>query len=143
MKEVRTVSKGIPNKCLVVVADGTRAVFFRQKQQGRDIKLTQDGELTPVNLDNEGPAGVRPPESSDQETDQATFAKQLAHDLNDKALQNIFDDVVLMIDPQTLGQMRPSLHKEVEKRVLNEIAKNVVGQPVDEIEAALKNSLDD
>lgn len=137
------MSKGIPNKCFIVVADGTRAVFFRQKQQGQDIKLKQDGELTPVNLDDDGPAGVRPPESSDQETDQATFAKQLAHDLNDKALQNIFDDVVLIIDPQTLGQMRPSLHKEVEKRVRDEIAKNVVGQPVDEIEAILQGSLED
>ena len=138
-----TVSKGIPKKCFVVVADGTRAVFFRQKQQGHDVKLSQDGELTPVNLDSEGPAGVRPPESSDQETDQATFAKQLAHHLNDKALQNAFDDLILILDPQTLGQMRPSLHKEVEKRVVNEIAKNVVGQPVDEIEAVLKSSLED
>jgi len=137
------VSKGIPNKCLIVVADGTRAVFFRQKQQGQDIKLRQDGELTPVNLDDDGPAGVRPPESSQQETDQATFAKQLAQDINDKALQNDFDDLVLIVDPQTLGQMRPSLHKEAEKRVLSEIAKNVVGQTLDEIEEILLSSLED
>src|SRR5688572_13832865 len=75
----------IPHNALVVVADGTGARFFRNAGHGNQVSLAAAGELTPTNLLEEGPAGKRPPESSDQETDEATFAKQLAHELYRRA----------------------------------------------------------
>lgn len=132
----------LPNRMLVVVADGTRATLFRGKRKGQGWNLTKDEELTPVNLDDDGPAGVRPPESSDQETDQATFAKQLARALNERALSNNFDHVTLLVDPQTLGQMRPSFHKELENRIHADIAKNAIGMTTDDIIKILDSELE-
>ena len=42
-----------------------------------------------------------------------------------------------MADAQTLGQMRPLLHKEVRERLLVEHAKNLAGAPLEEIARAL------
>ena len=75
------MSDKIPHNAFVVVADGTGARFFRNSGQGQNVTLRADGELLPAHLGNDGPSGRRPPESKGQEIDEATFAKQLAHDL--------------------------------------------------------------
>ncbi|MGA9827028.1 MAG: host attachment protein, partial [Rhodanobacteraceae bacterium] len=79
----------------------------------------------------------RPPESDEQSIDEATFAKQLAHRLNAAALQNKYQHLVLMADPQTLGQMRPQLHKETERRIIREVAKTFTNAPLEDIQNAL------
>jgi protein required for attachment to host cells len=71
----------MPHNAFVVVADGFGARFFRNANDGPKLQLTADGGLQPVNIDNDGPAGHRPQESSEQETYEATFAKQLANEL--------------------------------------------------------------
>ena len=71
----------IPHNALVVVADGTGAQFFRNSGREHTVSLTADGELQPAHLENDGPSGKRPQESTRQETDEATFAKQLANEL--------------------------------------------------------------
>lgn len=136
------MSTSFPNQILVVVADGTRATLFKAKKKGQGWNLTKQEELEPVDLDDDGPAGVRPPESSDQETDQATFAKQLAQSLNSRALSNDFEHVALMVDPQTLGQMRQSFHKELESRICIEIAKNAIGMTTEDITSILTTETD-
>ena len=57
----------------------------------------------------DGPAGKRPAESSIQETDEATFAKQLAKELYRRAHSGDFAALVLIADPQTLGQILTAL----------------------------------
>ena len=63
--------------------------------------------------------------SSDQETDEATFAKQLANELYRRVHSGNFAALVLIADPQTLGQVRPSLHKEVRDRLVSEMGKTL------------------
>lgn len=75
------------------------------------MSLNQVALLTHGDLLEQGPAGHRPPESDEQATDEATFAKRLAQRLNAAALNNEYDHLVLAADPQTLGQIRPQLHK--------------------------------
>ena len=125
----------IPNGALVVVADGTGARFFRNAGQDNKISLTTDGELKPANLLNEGVS--RPRESSDKETDEATFAKQLANELYRRAHSGDFAALVLVADPQTLGQIRPALHKEVKDRLIDEIGKTFTNAPIADIQKAL------
>ncbi len=128
----------IPDKALVVVADGTGAKFFRHaSHQFGKHKLAPDGEFKPRRLAEQGPAGHRPPEQSRQETDEATFAKQLAHELYRRAHSGDFAALVLIADHGTLGQMRPLLHKEVQSRVVLELAKTLTKAPIADIEAAL------
>ncbi len=127
----------IPHNALVVVADGTGARFFRNTGQNFKVSLSADGDFKPKNLLDDGPAGHRPPESSDQETDEATFAKQLAKELYRRAHRGNFEALVLIADPQTLGQIRPSLHKEVRAKLVREVGKTLTKASVADIEKTL------
>ena len=126
----------VPHNALVVVADGTGARFFRNAGHEK-IQLSAEGELKPTNLLNEGASGKRPPESSNQENDEATFAKQLAHELYRRAHSENFAALVLIADPQTLGQIRPTLHKEVQDRLISEIGKTLTKASIADIQKAL------
>ncbi len=131
-------SHKIPHKALIVVADGTGARFFRNTGNESKISLSADSSLSPVNLNAEGPAGKQPPESSQQETDEATFAKQLANELYRRAHNGDYSALVLIADPQTLGQIRPSLHKEVQQRLITQIGKTLTKASLADIQDALK-----
>lgn len=127
----------IPAGTLVVVADGAGARMFRNVGDDRRLSLQQHELLELMNANDEGPAGVQPPEADGQALDEATFAKQLALRLNAGALRNDYDHLVLAADPQTLGQVRPLLHQEVTRRLLGELAKTLTNSPLEDIERAL------
>lgn len=127
----------IPNGALVVVADGTGARFFRNSGQDNKVSLTADGEFKPTNLLDTGASGMRPSESSPKETNEATFAKQLATELYRRAHSGDFAALVLIADPQTLGQIRPSLHKEVQDRLISEIGKTFTNASIADIQKAV------
>lgn len=127
----------IPHNALIVVADGIGARFFRNRGQDLKVSLKADGEFKPSHLNDDGPAGHRPPESSKQDTDEATFAKQLAHELYRRAHSGDFAALVLIADPQTLGQIRPVLHKEVQDRMVHELHKTLTKASIADIEKAL------
>ena len=90
----------IPQNALVVVADGIGARFFRNAGDENKIRLSAEGERKPNNLLSAGPSGRRPSESSERETDEATFAKQLANELYRRAHSGDFAALVLIADPQ-------------------------------------------
>jgi protein required for attachment to host cells len=127
----------IPHNALVVVADGTGARFFRNAGHEGKIQLSAEGEFKPHLLNDDGPAGRRPPESSNQESDEATFAKQLAKELYRRAHSGNFEALVLVADPQTLGQIRPTLHKEVQNRLVAEVGKTLTKASIADIQKAL------
>ena len=129
----------VPKDTLVIVADGGGARVLRNAGAVFDPKLVEEKVLAPQDLDDDGPAGPIPTETRGEEIDEATFAKQLANWLNARALRQEFDNLVLMADPQTLGQMRPLLHKETTSRMVAEIAKNLTNVPLEDIERALQN----
>jgi len=126
-----------PPNAFVVITSGSEAKFFRNDGTASEIKLKHVGDLSPQNLDNEGPSGSRPPESSQQETDEATFAKQLAQHLYTKAHRGDFDHLVLVADPDTLGEIRPILHQEVTQKITFELAKTLINSPTNDIERSL------
>ena len=127
----------IPHQALIVVADGVGARFFRNAGGSGKLQLTSEGELKPSHLGSDGPSGHRPKDSSHQETDEATFTKQLAHELYRRAHAEDFAALVLIADPQTLGQIRPLLHKEVQDRTVREVHKTLTKATVAEIERSL------
>lgn len=127
----------ISRDALVVVADGRGARVFRNKGTARALALHQEDLMELMNSNDEGPAGAVPPETGGKELDEATFAKQLAQCLNDGALNHRYAQLVLVADPQTLGQIRPLLHDEVRTRLLGEVAKTLTNSPVEDIERAL------
>jgi protein required for attachment to host cells len=138
MSKSNVTSHRIPHRALVVVADGAGARYFRNSGNESKIKLSDDGGLKPLNLNDDGPAGKNPPERSSHEADEATFAKQLAIELYRRAQKGDFEALVLIADPQTLGQIRLSLHKEVQSRLVSEIAKTLAKASITDIQGALK-----
>lgn len=138
MVEVISAEK-IPNKALVVVADGVGARFFRNAGNAVKIELSAEGDFKPSNLLDDGPSGARPSEQSHQETDEATFAKQLAKELYRRAHAGDFTAFALIADPQTLGQIRPLLHKEVQERLTAEVGKTLTKASILDIQKALQS----
>ncbi|QDH70454.1 host attachment family protein [Marilutibacter alkalisoli] len=127
----------IPAGTLVVVADGTHARVFRNVGDERSLTLKQEDLLELMNMNDDGPGGSMPAESSGMQINEATFAKQLARGLNDGALKGRYAHLVLMADPHTLGRVRPMLHKETMQRLLSETAKTLTNAPLEDIERAL------
>ncbi|MEO5962756.1 MAG: host attachment family protein [Thermomonas sp.] len=127
----------IPAQAMVVVADGESARIFRNVGTDNKLSLQQEELLTVQNVNDEGPSGSAPSEQTESQTDEATFAKQLSHRLNHGALTNAYAHLVLVADPQTLGQMRPQLHKETLQRMHGELAKTFTNSSLADIEKAL------
>jgi protein required for attachment to host cells len=127
----------IPHNTLVVVADGGGAMLLRNTGKPTHVTLRQERRLTPENLDDDGPSGSRPEDQTQSQTDEATFAKQLSNTLNKMKLDGEFDQLVLIADPQTLGQMRPILHKTVEASLIRSLAKDLTNHTLDDIAVAI------
>lgn len=127
----------IPAGTLVVVADGEGARAFRNVGDGKVLSLQQRDLLELMNMNDDGPAGALPAESTGKQIDEATFAKQLANRLNHGALKDEYAHLVLVADPQTLGRVRPLLHKQTLQRMVGEVAKTLTNSPLEDIERAL------
>lgn len=127
----------LPLDALVVVADGEGARVFRNRGEQGAVSLHQDDLLELMNMNDDGPARSMPGESTSRQLDEATFAKQLANGLNEAALKQQYEHLVLVADPTTLGRVRPLLHKEATQRLLAEVGKDLTNVPLENIERAI------
>ena len=127
----------IPKDALIVVIDGTQGTTYRNRSEDGGLKLRSTGDLEPKDLVDDGPAGSRPKEQSPGELDEATFAKQVANYLYKRAQKGDFDHLVLAADPQTLGQIRPSLHHEVTSRLIKEVGKTLTNSSISDVERSI------
>jgi protein required for attachment to host cells len=119
-----------PEDTLVVVATGEEAKTFRV----RGGSLEHDGDWTPGNLADDGPSGKSPPERSPRESMEATFSKLISERLYSQSHQGGFERLILVADPDTLGEIRPLLHQEVTDKIVLEKAKTLINSPVEDIE---------
>jgi len=131
------MSDNLPKNTFVVITTGAEANLYRNDGDSGEVNLKTVGSISPKDLLNDGPAGSRPPESSDRETDEATFSKQLAENLYERAHAGEFQHLALVADPNTLGELRPLLHQEVTDKIVLEMNKTLINSPIDEIEKIL------
>lgn len=129
--------QNVPAGTLVVVADGRKARLFRNVGDGDELSLLQHDVMNADDIPLQGPSGVTPPQQSPQTNDERTFAKHVAQRLNDGALKQDYAQLVLVADPQTLGEIRQQLHKETQDRLIGEIAKTLSNSPIEDIQRAL------
>ncbi len=127
----------IPAGTWVVVADGANARVFTNIGDDKSIKLRQDELLDQADLAESGGPGDLPREQTMADIGEAAFSHQLANTINAAALKNRFTHLVLIADPQSLGRMRPLLHKEVIARMVRELPKTLTNSPLADIERAL------
>lgn len=131
----------VPHNTLIVVGTGEGANFYRNAGKNGELKLQHSKDLEPGNLADQGPAGKQPPDTSAKESMEATFAKILANHLYDLAQQHKFDKLILVLDPDTLGETRPSLHISVTDKIMLELPKTLVNSPIDQIEKSIQAAL--
>lgn len=138
----------VPHGGVVVVADGAKMLFFRNEGDADFPKLEVERKREQENLSDgemktDGPGraanGAGIGTSSFEETDfhqleEDRFAAETAELLKTRALRNDFESLIIVAPPKTLGELRKHYHKEVEKRLAGEIAKDLTGHPVEEIE---------
>jgi protein required for attachment to host cells len=133
------MSTKTPENALIVIADGETVKLFKNTAHN-NIEIESAGDMPLDYLEDKGPSTL-PPETSDQERDEATLAKHIATDLYNRVHKGQFEHLVLVADPQTLGQIRPNLHDEVLKRLLLEIPKTLTNSTLDDIEKILKSQV--
>jgi protein required for attachment to host cells len=127
----------IPAGTWIVVADGEGARVFTNIGTEMKVSLRQDDLLSQDDLAADGGPGNVPAEQSLADLGEAAFSQQLAQRINAAALKNLFTHMVLIADPQSLGRMRPLLHKETLSRLVGEMPKTLTNAPIPDIERAL------
>ena len=138
----------VPHRSFVVVADGEKMLFFRNEGDGEFLKLEVERKRVQDNppdrdqksdqagraANSAGPGGSTYEETDYHQLEIAKFAAETAEMLKKRALRNEFENLIIVAPPRTLGELRKHYHKEVEKRLAGEIAKDLTGHPVEHIE---------
>jgi protein required for attachment to host cells len=146
----------LPNNALVLVADGTKVLFLRNHGDGNQIDLRteahderEDRKDRELRTDAPGTAATRMSSGGGdtfrpamEETDfhqqeEDRWIKDAADELKKRVLRQDFDALAIVAPPKALGVLRKNLHKEVEKRIVCTVNKEMSGRPIPDIEALL------
>ena len=130
----------IPHQALIALANGEQFVLMRNVGQAFEPKLERE-QVLDLELTNFS-AGIRhqdrrgPPNGSTN-LDELAHGAAIAEWLNARALNGALDKLVIVADPRTLGQIRQRCHKEVQSRIIGEVAKDLINSPIPEVERVL------
>jgi protein required for attachment to host cells len=141
----------LPHNALVLVADGTKALFLRNHgdQNLMDLRTEahdkrHDRKDREIKTDAPGVArqsfGSNVPtldEADFHQQEKDRWAKDAAEELKRRALRNDFGALAIIAPPRTLAILRKQLHKEVERRIVLTINKEMTDRPIPDIEELL------
>jgi len=142
----------LPHDALVLVADGRKILFFRnhgdddhidlrteahdaRRYQRKDRDIKSDAPGVVQQSFGSGRSTYEEPDFQQQEEDR--WIKEAAEELKKRALRGDFDALAIVAPPKALGVLKKCLHKEVEKRLVCSINKEMSGRPVPDIEALI------
>ena len=142
----------LPNNSVVLVADGRKSLFFRNAGDAAFPNLSVEDKETRDNpahheqatdlagqaMNVIGGKGGTMGEVDFHQQEEDRFAAETAATLKARALANEFESLIIVAPPRTLGELRKHYHKEVERRIVAEVAKDLVNVPVEEIERILQ-----
>jgi protein required for attachment to host cells len=141
----------LPHNALVLVADGRKMLFFRnhgdenqidlrteahdQREDRKDREIKTDAPGTVKQSAGYGRSTYEETDFQQQEEDR--WIKDAADELKTRVLRNDFDALAIVAPPKALGMLKKGLHKEVERRIVCTVNKEMSGRPVPDIEALL------
>jgi len=142
----------IPHDSVVLVADGRKSLFFRnqgdadfpnlqvedKQVQDNPAHHEQASDTAGMSMKTKDGRGGSMEEVDFHQQEEDRFAADMAAMLKARALSNDYESLVVVAPPRTLGELRRHYHKEVEKRLVAEVPKDLVNVPVAEIEKILK-----
>jgi protein required for attachment to host cells len=142
----------IPAGALVLVGDGRKALFLRNKGAATHVELVVENVLEQEDPPTHEQGSDRPgryrggdsARSSFEQTDwhqlaEDGFATKIGNALNRMAHDKRFDKLVLVAPPKVLGVLRKSLSHEATDKVLAEIPRDLTSQPIPEIVRTLSS----
>ncbi|WJW76629.1 host attachment protein [Thiohalobacter sp. IOR34] len=139
-------------RTMVLVAEGSRAKLYLAEAKAAPLREIADfvnpegrlheGDLVSDDPGRDGGGGGFGPHVLDEEVPateevQIVFARQLAERLEEERLKDSFDELVLVAAPHFLGLLRNKLTPELAQRVVEEIDKDLVRMPADELRAEI------
>src|SRR4051812_35527733 len=142
----------LPHDALVLVADGRKMLFFRnhgdenqidlrteahdaRRYQRKDRENKTDAPGTTKQSFGYGRSTYEEADFQQQEEDR--WIKDAADELKKRVLRNDFEAIAIVAPPKALGVLKKCLHKEVEKRIVCAVAKEMSGRPIPDIEILL------
>jgi protein required for attachment to host cells len=142
----------IPHDTFILVADGRKSLFFRNDGDGEFPNLSaerkevrenpahheQASDTAGMSMKTKDGRGGSMEEVDFHQLEEDRFAADTAEMLNERALRNEYEALVVVAPPKTLGELRKHYHKAVEQRILGEVPKDLVNVPVAEIEKILQ-----
>jgi protein required for attachment to host cells len=132
----------LPKGATVAVADGEKLNLYKNVGDETGVKLTAlahpdiDGNASGSETGRHS-SSANPNESQAQEDG---FSGGVVKILNDGALAGTIDTLVIIAAPRALGEMRKHYHKVLESKLLAEIAKDLTGHSIKDIENTLTAS---
>lgn len=142
----------IPHNALILVGDGRRVLFLRNRGTAVKLELAVEHVLEQANPPTREQGTDRPgrysgspgttPKSGFDTTDwhqlaEDRFATEIGEALYRLAHAGAFQHLVIVAPPKVLGTLRKSLHKEITDRIRAEIPKELTSHPVPEIQRLL------
>lgn len=129
----------LPKGTTVAVADGEKLNLFRNSGDEAGLKLTP-AEHSGVDDDISG-SGSRQNSSGNPDPSQASedgFSAGIVELLNKGVLESKIEGLVVIAAPRALGEMRKHYHKALTAKLLGEIAKDLTGHSIADVEAAIR-----
>jgi protein required for attachment to host cells len=141
----------IPTGALVLVGDGRKALFLRNRGNPQNVKLVTERVLEQDNPPTREQGSDRPgrahgsdgnARSAMEETDwhqlaEDRFAGDIAEALYRMAHAQQFEELVVVAPPKVLGILRGAWHKEVSSRIVAEVPKDLTTHSVTEVNRLL------
>ena len=145
----------LPHNALVLVADGRKMLFFRNRgdegqidlrteahdarHERRDREIKTDAPGTTKQSFGYGRSTYEEPDFQQQEEDR--WIKDAADELKARVMRNDFDSLAIVAPPKALGVLKKCLHKEVQRRIVCTVNKEMSGRPIPDIEALLDDHM--
>ncbi len=141
----------IPTGALVLVGDGRKALFLRNRGNPHKVELVTEHVLEQNNPATREQGADRPgrahgsdgnARSAMEETDwhqlaEDRFADDIADALYRMAHAQQFDELVVVAPPKVLGILRGAWHKEVSSRIVAEVPKDLTTHSIPEVSKLL------
>ncbi len=141
----------IPHDALVLVADGRKSLFLRNKGDAEALNLVVEdqhahADLKDGEMKSDAPgrsfssvgsrrSAIEEPDYHQIEEDR--FAADTAALLSKHAHANGFEQLIIVAPPRTLGELRQHYDKAVAAKIVAEIDKDLVNHPIKKLESVL------
>lgn len=129
----------LPQGATVAVADGEKLKLFRNTGQETTPKLTTMA-ASAIDQDNHGSGGRHHTSAANHDHGQVeedSHSAGVAAMLNQEVLSGAIKHLVVIASPRALGELRKHFSKQLSAVLVGEIAKDLTGHSMVEIEKAI------